>query len=127
MKKWIKKIFLKFPKIKLNFANFWIILLIGLGVVILVVPSPVFSIQTIIGNVENLSELICALIDFSIIIIGPLAALMLMIGGILYATAGGNPQKAELAKDIIGTTIICVIAFLLIWVVFKTVIGKKFC
>ena len=52
----------------------------------------------------------------------PLGILMIAVGGIMFVTAGGNPQRVANAKKIITTTVLGVVIILGAWLIVNTVL-----
>jgi len=73
----------------------------------------------------NLSMYLIGLYNFLLSIVGIVAVIMLIIGGMRYITAVGNPTAISDAKDIINSAITGLILALLSWV-FISAINKCF-
>jgi hypothetical protein len=69
----------------------------------------------------NLSMYLIGLYNFMLSIVGIVAVIMLIIGGMRYITAVGNPSAIGDAKDIITNAIIGLILALLSWVFISTI------
>ncbi|MDF1498199.1 MAG: pilin, partial [Patescibacteria group bacterium] len=69
----------------------------------------------------SLSAYMVGLYDFLISIVGIVAVMMLIIGGMRYITSAGNQAAASDAKDIINNAIIGLILAVLSWVFIKTI------
>jgi len=69
----------------------------------------------------NLSMYLIGLYNFLLSIVGIVAVIMLIIGGMRYITAVGNPSAIGDAKDIITNAIIGLILALLSWVFISTI------
>ena len=61
----------------------------------------------------DLRILLVNLLRWILSVIGPIALIMLIIGGMTYMTSAGNPQKAASAKKIVLMTITGLIVALL--------------
>lgn len=107
------------------------LLLIGL-------PNPSFvlancsndQIKTVFGCVDKnkpLETLTKNLIDIANIAIPVIALTMLIVAGFIWAGSSGNPDRIKLAKDIIFTTILSVVAYLLLRsILFYFLYGKSY-
>ncbi len=71
---------------------------------------------TIAGSI---SKIIATLAKF----IGGLSVLMIVIGGIMYISSGGDSGKVDMAKNTIIYSVIGLIVALLAWIIVKSVIG----
>lgn len=63
------------------------------------------------------------IIDFLLIIIIPLAALVIAYGGFLYLTSGGSPGSADKGKRAIRSGIFGIIIAFFAWVIINTIIS----
>ncbi len=88
--------------------------LIGLAVVI-AAPSFLQEVYTIVGgknapsqlqNALSLTQIAMKTLDFLLGIVGILAIIMLLIGGIAYMTAGGDSKRADVGKEIVKNSLI---------------------
>lgn len=67
--------------------------------------------ECLVGNAENcglnsLVQLFANLYSFSLKYLGALALLLFIIGGIMFLTSGGNPERVTRARNVlVGTTI----------------------
>lgn len=59
-----------------------------------------------LGEVKDIAEYIAALYKYTVGIGGILATVMVIVGGIIYLTAGGNPSRITQAKEYIGNALI---------------------
>lgn len=95
---------------KKNFLNFFIILL-GLILTqnfVFAQPSPIQSVGDIQRALENIRNILFGIASF-------IAVIMLIVAGILYMTAQGEPEKINKARTavksaVIGTVIAVVAA-----------------
>jgi len=63
------------------------------------------------------------IVDFLVInIIFPLAALMFVVGGVMFLTAGGNPGRIGTAKKIVTAVVMGIVIILVAWLIVDTVI-----
>ena len=88
--------------------------LIGLAVVI-AAPSFLKEVYTIVGGKDaptqlrdplSLQEIAMKTLEFLLGIVGIIAVIMLLIGGIAYMTAGGDTKRAETGRDIVKNALI---------------------
>jgi hypothetical protein len=88
--------------------------LIGLAVVI-AAPSFLKEVYTIVGgknapsqiqNALSLTQIAMKTLEFLLGIVGIIAVIMLLIGGIAYMTAGGDTKRAETGRDIVKNALI---------------------
>lgn len=79
----------------------------------LFLPLLVFAQDTQIIKFETLEELFGAIISFLKKIIIPFSGIMFLIAGYFFVTAGGDPEKINLAKRIIIYTMIGLLFILL--------------
>lgn len=70
-------------------------------------------------------EQLAGITNFIVSLVGPLAVLMLVVGAILYATAGGEDDKIEKAKRMIFTTIIAILIIYGAFALVSTVISGR--
>lgn len=63
--------------------------------------------------------------NFIVSLVGPLAVLMLVVGAILYATAGGEDDRIDKAKRMILTTIIAILIIYGAFALVNTVISGR--
>ena len=66
-----------------------------------------------LGEGATFSNLITRVADFALTIIGPLAAIMVLIAGAIYMTGGGNPEKIKTAHKILLWAVIGIAIVLL--------------
>lgn len=69
----------------------------------------------------HLMQLIKNIIDFMIKIILPIAAIMIVYGGVIMMIAGGSPEKFNRGKSIVWSAIIGIVIALLAWLVLDTI------
>lgn len=80
-------------------------------------------------STKTLANYIIAIFKYSIGVIGIIAAIVLMAGGMIWLTAGGNHEKISSAKNIIGSSLIgiCIAfgSFLLLSVVNTNLVNLR--
>ena len=88
--------------------------LIGLAIVI-AAPSFLKEVYTIVGgkdtpaqlqNALSLTQIAMKALQFLLGIVGIIAVIMLLIGGIAYMTAGGDKGRADVGRDIVKNALI---------------------
>lgn len=70
----------------------------------------------------NLMQMISNIVNFMLYIIFPIAAAMIVIGGISIMTAAGSPQKITKGKEIITAAIIGLLIALFSYLIIDTII-----
>jgi amino acid transporter len=84
---------------------------------------------TIIVEEEDLIKIIFEVIRYLLSFLGVAAVLIIIYGGFLWMSAGGNPEKVEKAKKIISQAIIGLIIILLSYsltmFMIRLISGKK--
>lgn len=88
--------------------------LIGLAIVI-AAPSFLKEVYTIVGgknapsqlqNALSLTQIAMKALEFLLSIVGILAVIMLLIGGMAYLTAAGDSKRADTGKEIVKNALI---------------------
>ncbi len=69
------------------------------------VPVPGFTFDESAKSTKNIAEYVKAIYKYAIGIIGILATVVLMVGGIIWLTAGGNSTRIEDAKSWISASL----------------------
>lgn len=54
-------------------------------------------IENPLGRGATFSNLVTRIADFALLILGPLAAIMVLIAGAMYMTSGGSPERIKRA------------------------------
>lgn len=70
----------------------------------------------------HLMQLIKNIIDLLMSIIFPLAAVMIVVGGITIATAGGSTERVAKGRQIVTAAVIGILIALLSWLIIDTLI-----
>ena len=83
--------------------------------------EPLVPIPGIPATGVNLSTYLIGIYNFLLSIVGIVAVMMLIIGGIRYITSAGNQAAAADAKDIITNAIVGLLLALLTWVFIATI------
>ena len=77
-------------------------------------------------NVQDGIDQIVGITNFIVMFAGPLAVLMLIVGGILYATSAGDDEKMNRAKKLIVNTLLGVIIIYFAYALVATFISGVF-
>ena len=83
-------------------------------------PGAVAAATQSQGNVRTLA---LTIVNFFLTFLGLIAVVMIIYGGFLYVTAGGNNEKIESAKKIIMYAVVGIIVILLSFAIVNTVLG----
>ena len=88
----------------------------------------VYSIQYTTNKINNLAKNITTILNNIITVLGLVAVIVIIIGGVNYMSSTGDPAKVKKAKDtilygIIGL-IICVLAFAIVNFVISNIISQ---
>jgi hypothetical protein len=70
----------------------------------------------------DFGQLIKNIIDFLMYIVIPLAAIMIVVGGIMIMTAGGSTERVSNGKKIVTAAIVGLLIALLSWLIIDTII-----
>ncbi len=87
--------------------------------------SSINNIQGItpIGGTTGIKDYIYSFINIFLWVIGLLAVIYLIYGGVLYITAGGDAEKASKGRTAITNAIIGIVIVVLALVIYNTVIN----
>lgn len=77
--------------------------------------------MTLKTDTSPIGDYIKAYYKYGLGIVGIVAAIMLMIGGIIWLTAGGSGSKIEQAKDMITSSLIGLFILLGSWIILNTI------
>ena len=84
-------------------------------------PPTTFSIEDIGGTVglgtADLKQTVINIIQWALGILALVAAVMIIYGGFVWLTAGGNEESVEKAKKIISAAVVGLIVVLLAWAI----------
>ncbi len=69
-----------------------------------------------------LMQLIKNIIDLLMSIVFPLAAVMVVVGGIMILTAGGSAERVSKGRQIVTAAVIGILIALLSWLIIDTII-----
>lgn len=136
----MSKFQLKNIKIKLSILLFLTLIIVGVGFGVnnvqalnegpviftpqVTIPGSEFQ-QNVDLNLDNstapIAKYIKAIYNYGVGIVGIMAALMLMIGGIIWLTAAGSSSKVEQAKSIISSSLIGMVLVLTAFMLLKTI------
>ncbi len=70
----------------------------------------------------HFSQLAINIIDFMMYLVFPLAAVMIVIGGIFIMTSGGSSARFSKGKEMITGAVIGILIALLSWIIIDTII-----
>ena len=82
--------------------------------------------STIGSNQQDAMPIISVIINVVIGLIGLVAVIMIIVGGIMYTSSQGNPDKVKQAKDIILYSIVGLVVALLAFAVVNFVLTNVF-
>ncbi len=72
----------------------------------------------------DLNAVIAKVTNLLLYIVGATAVIMVVVGGFMYITSGGNPQRTKSAKDTILFAIVGMVIALLAYGIVNFVIGR---
>ncbi|MCX6809195.1 MAG: hypothetical protein NTZ65_00335 [Candidatus Berkelbacteria bacterium] len=72
---------------------------------------------------NSLSSLIGTVVTFALVIVGVIAVIYLIFGGITYVTAGGDAEKAGKGRQTITNAIIGIVIIIAALAIFNAVVG----
>lgn len=75
------------------------------------------------ATTDNASDFIGIIINTLLFIIGALAVIMIIVGGISYATSNGDPAKVTKAKNTITYAVVGLIVAFLAYAIINWVVG----
>lgn len=105
--------------------------LIGLAIAV-AAPTFLREIYNILGSTstpaaaagsKSLSQILQKTLEVLLSIIGTLSVLMLVIGGVMYMTSGGDSTRTDTAKNTIKFAITGLVVAILSLVIVKTIVG----
>ncbi len=105
--------------------------MIGLAIVI-AAPSFLKEVYSIVGGKESPAELQAALsltqiatnaLQFLLSIVGIIAIIMLIIGGMAYLTSGGDSKRADVGKEIVKNSLIGIAIVMGALIIVKAIAG----
>ncbi len=70
----------------------------------------------------HLMQLVKNVINFLMYIVFPLAAIMIVVGGIMIMTAGGSTERVAKGKEIVTAAVVGLLIALLSWLIIDTII-----
>jgi hypothetical protein len=85
--------------------------------------SRIDFMDSIIPGAENITDLVTILIEYALDIVGVIAVAMIVYGGFLYITSGGDENKAKQGTQIITYAAIGIIVVLAAVVIVRTIRG----
>jgi len=90
-----------FAQINLNYGN----------------PSATFNLGS-----ANLEQTVVKIVQWVLTLLGLIAVIMIIYGGFMWLTAGGNEDKVSTAKKIISAAVVGLIIVLLAWAIVTFVV-----
>ena len=75
------------------------------------------------GSQGSIRELVLTIVNFALGFLGLIAVLMIIYGGFLYITAGGEQEGVDKGKKILQYALIGIIIILLSFAIVNTVLG----
>lgn len=75
------------------------------------------------GNADDLQKNIKTVVNVLLFILGAIAVVMIIIGGIRYATSGGDASSTKAAKDTILYAVIGLVVAILAYAIVNFIIG----
>ncbi len=99
-----------------------LLVLVFLSVGLLVFPKVAFAECTELSSpfsgktcVESFGDYVKTIIEWALTVIGPLALLMLIVGGWQYMMAAGNPDALRAAQRTITRALTGLLALIAVW------------
>ena len=101
------------------------VLFYGVAVVTVLCVNSVIATEVVVDNPIETSDF-AKIVENTLLwvlgIAGSIALFMLIVGGIMYITSGGDEQKVATAKKIFNFTVVGLILILLSYSVIKTLV-----
>jgi hypothetical protein len=100
---------------------------ISLGILALpAVASAAVTIENVGGSLglgsADLKQTVLNIVTFVLGLLGLIAVIMILYGGFIWLTAGGNEDKVSSAKRIISSAIIGLVVILISWAIVNFVV-----
>lgn len=76
------------------------------------------------GTVSKLEDQVRNVTNILLLVIGIVAVIMLIVGGLMYIFSGGDPNNTKRAKDTILYTIVGIVVALLAYAIVTFVVGR---
>ncbi len=96
--------------------------------VIPAVASAAVTIENVGGSLglgsADLKQTVLNIITFVLGLLGLIAVIMILYGGFIWLTAGGNEDKVDSAKKIISAAAVGLVVILISWAIVNFVIGS---
>ena len=83
-------------------------------------PSATFNLGS-----ANLESTVIKIVQWVLTLLGLIAVIMIIYGGFIWLTAGGNEDKVSTAKRIISAAVIGLIIVLLAWAIITFVVNTS--
>lgn len=85
------------------------------------IPNTIFAKSSVTVTGDMIAKYIQAFYTYGMSIVGILAAIVLMAGGVLWLTSGGDASKVSQAKELILGSIIGTVILFSSWIILNTV------
>ncbi len=96
--------------------------------VIPAIASAAVTIENVGGSLglgsADLKQTVLNIITFVLGLLGLIAVIMILYGGFIWLTAGGNEDKVDQAKKIISAAAVGLVVILVSWAIVNFVIGS---
>ncbi len=99
---------------------------ISVGVLALPLAASALTIENVGGTLTlgsaDLKQTVLNIITFVLGLLGLIAVIMILYGGFIWLTAGGNEDKVSSAKRIISSAIVGLVVILISWAIVNFVV-----
>ncbi|MFA6042907.1 MAG: hypothetical protein WCV85_04810 [Patescibacteria group bacterium] len=99
---------------------------ISVGVLALPFAASAITIENVGGTLTlgsaDLKQTVLNIITFVLGLLGLIAVIMILYGGFIWLTAGGNEDKVSSAKRIISSAIVGLVVILISWAIVNFVV-----
>lgn len=100
---------------------------ISVGALVLPLAASALTIENVGGTLTlgsaDLKETVVNIITFVLGLLGLIAVIMILYGGFIWLTAGGNEDKVDSAKKIISAAAVGLVVILISWAIVQFVIN----
>lgn len=97
------------------------------GAMVLPLAASALTIENVGGTLTlgsaDLKETVVNIITFVLGLLGLIAVIMILYGGFIWLTAGGNEDKVDSAKKIISAAAVGLVVILISWAIVQFVIN----
>lgn len=99
---------------------------ISVGVLALPLAASALTIENVGGTLTlgsaDLKQTVLNIITFVLGLLGLIAVIMILYGGFIWLTAGGNEDKVDTAKKIISSAAVGLVVILISWAIVNFVV-----